>query len=90
MPRIAGHRHQAMGPRHRLSARPAGYADFMQLSKIWGAANGKVETSRRRRDVGASYTKPAVASDTFRVKRESLNSLYRTEKRAFGVWLLFS
>jgi hypothetical protein len=40
---------QAMGPRHLLLRLSAGSVDFIQLSKIRGAANGKLETSRGRK-----------------------------------------
>jgi len=42
---------QANGPRHSC---PPSDVDFIQLSKIRGAANGKVETSRGRKKFGAS------------------------------------
>jgi hypothetical protein len=35
---------------------PAGDVDFIQLSKIRGAANGKVETSRGRKSPAQEYT----------------------------------
>jgi hypothetical protein len=67
---------------------PPGDVDFMQLSKIRGAANGKVETSRGREKVGARvYASAAGVSlqADFRVKREPLKLLYRKEKRPFVV-----
>ena len=63
---------------------PLGGVDFIQLSKIRGAANGKVETSRGRKSPAQEYmgVSPQAA---FRMKRKPLNPLYRKEKRAFGV-----
>jgi hypothetical protein len=61
---------------------------FIQLSKIRGAANGKVETSRGRKspaqEVYGALREYRRKGD-IRVKREPLNPLYREEKRAFGV-----
>jgi hypothetical protein len=60
----------------------------MQLSKIRGAANGKVETSRGRKSPAQEYMgtlRECRRKRHIREKRESLNPLYRKEKRAFGV-----
>jgi len=66
---------------------------FIQLSKIRGAANGNVETSRGALEVGARVygaLRECRRKRQIRVKRESLNLLYRKEKRAFGVGSVFS
>jgi hypothetical protein len=63
---------------------PPGDVDFMQLSMIRGAPNGKVETSRGRKSPPQEYigvSPQAAYSDEAR----ALNPLYRNEKRVFGV-----
>ena len=61
----------------------------IQLSKIRGAANGKVETSRGRKKPAQEYMGSAAGvspqTGIFRVKREPLNPLYRKRKSGFGV-----
>jgi hypothetical protein len=67
---------------------PPGDVDFIQLSKIRGAANGKEETSRGRKKSAQVYMgtpRECRRKRHIRVYRESLNPLYRKEKRAFGV-----
>jgi len=61
---------------------------FIQLSKIRGAANGKVETSRGRKKPAQEYMGAlweCRRKRHIRVKREPLNPLYRKEKRAFRI-----
>jgi hypothetical protein len=48
------------------SACPPADVDFIQLSKIRGAANGKVETSRGRKSIYGSATGSVAASGVFR------------------------
>jgi hypothetical protein len=53
---------------------PPADVDFMQLAKIRGAANGKVETSRGRKKSAQEYMRllrEFAASGNIRVKRES-------------------
>jgi hypothetical protein len=60
----------------------------MQLSKIRGAANGKVEASRGRKSPAQEYMRvlrECRRKRHIRVKREPLNPLYRKEKSGFGV-----
>jgi len=67
---------------------PPGDVDFMQLSKIRGAANGKVETSRGRKKSAQEFMRAlreCRCKRYFRVKREPLKLLYRKEKRPFVV-----
>ena len=64
---------------------PLADVDFIQLSKIRSAANGKEETSRVRMGVLRGVS---AASGTFRTKREPLNPLYRKEKKGFGGLML--
>jgi hypothetical protein len=61
---------------------------IMHLSKIRGAANGKVKTSRGRQKSAQEYMEPLRECRRNRhisVKREPLNPLYRKGKRAFRV-----
>ena len=61
---------------------------FIQLSKIRGAANGKVEASRGRKSPAQEYmgaVRECRPKRDIRVKREPLNPLYRKGKRPFGV-----
>jgi hypothetical protein len=61
---------------------------LLQLSKIQGAANGKVETSRGRNkslQECMQALRERRRKRDIRVKRESLNLLYRKEKRTFEV-----
>ena len=67
---------------------PLGGVDFIQLSKIRGAANGKVETSRGRKSPAQEDVRTlreCRRKRHIRAKRESLNQLYRKEKRTFCV-----
>ena len=60
----------------------------IQLSKIRGAANGKIGTSRGRKSPAQEYMgapRECRRKRHTRVKRESLSPLYRKGKRAFGV-----
>jgi hypothetical protein len=62
--------------------------DFIQLSKIRGAANGKRETSGGRKKSAQEYMEPLREGRRkrhIRVKLEPLNPLYRKEKRGFVV-----
>jgi len=85
-----------MGPRHWVdvdlfSCQRAYYQRAYYQRR--GAANGKVETSRGRKKSAQEYMgalREGRRKRDIRVKRESLDPLYRKGKRAFEFLLLFS
>jgi hypothetical protein len=72
---------------------PPGDVDFMQLSKIRGVANGKVETSRGRKSPAQEYVRTlreCRRKRHIRVKRESLNPIIQEGKKgAMGLVIVF-
>ena len=75
---------QKMGPRWlRLRAL------VIQLSKIQGAANGKVETSRGRKSPAQEYTGSVAASGIFDEARAPKSIIQEGKKRFRGLMIVF-